>query len=338
VAERGPVFAAAGGVPPAETLPAALQQFSAARAAPPEIHLPVALPEPEATEAWLGGRAGRRVRLVVPRRGEKRGLVDLAARNAARAYQDRFNREGAAHYEGLDTLRVALGLPGLPRRIECFDVSTIQGSETVASMVVCEDGRMKRSEYRKYRLRAPGAAAGDDREGAPPARYLDDFAAIEQVVGRRYRRVVEAGGPLPDLVVVDGGKGQLASAYAALEQLGLSRLVAVGLAKREELVYTRDRVDPLALGPSNPALLLLQRIRDEAHRFAVTFHRHARRMRDLRSELDEIAGIGPRRRRALLSAFGSVAGVRRASREELASVVGARTAELVLAHFDGRRA
>jgi excinuclease ABC subunit C len=164
----------------------------------------------------------------------------------------------------------------------------------------------------------------------------DDFAAIQEVVRRRYARCLAQGGPFPDLIVIDGGKGQLSAAYAALEELGLANLVAVGLAKKEELIYTRDRVDPIALGTSDPALLLLQRIRDEAHRFAVTFHRRARTIRDLRSELDDVPGIGPGRRRKLLTTFGSVAGVRRASREELQAAVGARAADAVLAFFASR--
>jgi excinuclease ABC subunit C len=154
-----------------------------------------------------------------------------------------------------------------------------------------------------------------------------------EVVLRRYRKVLEQGGPFPDLIVIDGGKGQLSSAYQALEALGLSNLVAVGLAKREEVLYTRDKADPIILPADNPGLLLLQRIRDEAHRFAVTFHRRARTMRDLRSELDAVQGIGPRRRRALLTRFGSLAGVRRATREELTAVVGPRAADAVLAYF-----
>jgi excinuclease ABC subunit C len=216
-----------------------------------------------------------------------------------------------------------LALPTLPRRIECFDISTIQGAETVASLVVCEDGRMKKSQYRKFKV----------AEGA--ARFQDDFAAMRQVVQRRYSRVSEQGGPFPDLILIDGGRGQLSAAYDALESLGLANLIAVGLAKKEELVVTRDRPDPLALATDDPALLLLQRIRDEAHRFAVTFHRQRRAKRDLRSELDGIAGIGPRRRRQLLQRFGSVGGVRRATREELEATVGARAAEAVLRHFAG---
>jgi excinuclease ABC subunit C len=336
VAETGPD---AISDPTAEALQATLPQFYADREVPPEIHLPVELAEAEVIEAWLTERAGRRVHLVVPKRGEKRGLLDLAARNAAQAYEARFNRADVAHYDGLDTLRSVIGLPGLPRRIECFDISTIQGSETVASMVVCEDGRMRRSEYRKFRLRhagSPNSGAGSLKPEAGSL-YLDDFAAMNQVVMRRYRRVLESGGPFPDLVLIDGGKGQLAAAYSALEELGLANLVAVGLAKKEELVFTRDREEPLDLPRSSSALLLLQQIRDEAHRFAVTFHRHARRMRDLRSELDTVPGVGPRRRRALLTAFGSLGGVRRATREELTAIVGPKVADAVIAYFTAVR-
>lgn len=162
----------------------------------------------------------------------------------------------------------------------------------------------------------------------------NDFASMQQVVQRRYRKVLEQGGPFPDLVLIDGGKGQLASAYQALEELGLANLVAVGIAKKEETLFTRDLVDGIALPKDSRALLLIQRIRDEAHRFAVTFHRASRAKRDLRSEVDEILGVGPRRRKALLTAFGSVAGIRRATREDLVRVVGARCADAVLAHFD----
>jgi excinuclease ABC subunit C len=165
---------------------------------------------------------------------------------------------------------------------------------------------------------------------------LNDPAAIAQVVSRRFVRVVEAGGPFPDLLVIDGGRGQLAAAYGALERLGLTNLVAIGLAKQDELVVTRDAAVPVAFDRSSAALRLLQHIRDEAHRFAVTFHRASRRKRDLRSELDAIPGVGPRRRRALLRRFGSVAGVRRATREELVPLVGQRCADAVLAHFTRR--
>jgi len=318
----------------ADVLQAALAQFYEGRPVPSEINLPVEIEDTEAVEQWLSKRAARRVRVVVPQRGDKRALVELATRNAELSYRTRFNEATIAHFEALETLRSVLKLPSLPRRIDCFDISTIQGSETVASMVVCEDGRMKRNEYRKFRVRGlvgpmrpiPGLEPGNHR--GP-----DDFAAMHEIVQRRYRAVLERGGPFPDLIVIDGGKGQLSAAYQALEEIGLANLVALGLAKREELLFTRDRPDPIVLNENDPALLLLQRIRDEAHRFAVTFHRKARSMRDLRSELDEIPGIGPRRRRALLTRFGSLAGVRRATREELAAVVGTKAAASVIDYF-----
>ena len=326
-----------------DVLQAALQQFYELRGAPPEIHAPIEPEDREALESWLSDRAGHRVRIVVPQRGEKRALVDLANRNAALAYQTRFNQTTAAQYDALETLQAVLALPAIPRRIECFDISTIQGSDTVASMVVCEDGRMRRAEYRKYRIRGGlGLVAGDWKNNVLPASSPqppatnNDFAAMHEVVLRRYRKLLEQGGPFPDLVLIDGGKGQLTAAYTALEELGLANLVGVGIAKKEELLYTRDRVDPIALAPHDPALLLLQRIRDEAHRFAVTFHRRARTIRDLRSELDQVPGIGPRRRRTLLTTFGSVAGVRRATREELAAAVGPKAADVILAFFASR--
>ena len=220
---------------------------------------------------------------------------------------------------------------------------------------------MKKGEYRKFRIKGVTTEATEGRAAriedtelpdrknfsvtsahefstsvasvVSPTFGADDFAAMYEVVLRRYRKVLEQGGPFPDLMVIDGGKGQLSSAYQALEALGLSNLVAVGLAKREEVLYARDKADPIILPADHPGLLLLQRIRDEAHRFAVTFHRRARTMRDLRSELDAVRGIGPRRRRALLTRFGSLAGVRRATREELTAVVGPRAADAVLGYF-----
>src|SRR2546425_122605 len=325
-----------------EVLEAALQQFYELRGAPPEIHLPADPDEREALEAWLSARAARRVRIVVPQRGEKRGLIDLANRNAALAYQTRFNQTTAAQYDALETLQAVLKLPAIPRRIECFDISTIQGSETVASMVVCEDGRMRRGEYRKYRIRGspraeqapplreigdtdsvsgtnsirvgaelarPGDRVGvrDDAAGLPRS-VPDDFAAMHEVVLRRYRKLLEQGGPFPDLVLIDGGKGQLTAAYTALEELGLANLVAVGIAKKEELLYTRDRMDPIALAPGDPALLLVERIRDEAHRFAVTFHRRAWGVGGLRSGVGHGPGVGPPPRGTAFATVGRPAG------------------------------
>jgi excinuclease ABC subunit C len=304
----------------ADVMGAVLGQFYERRVPPPEIDLPVGIEDDEAMAEWLSGLAGRKVRLLVPQRGDRKALVELATRNAELSYRTRHNEITAAHFEALETLRAVLGLKALPRRIECFDISTIQGSETVASMVVCEDGRMKKSDYRKFRIRQL------------PEKGPDDFAAMREVVQRRYRAVLEAGGPVPDLILIDGGLGQLSAAYEALESVGLANLEAVGIAKREELLVQRDR-EPVALPPNDSALLLVQRIRDEAHRFAVTFHRKARSMRDLRSELDDVPGVGPRRRRSLLRAFGSLSAVRRATREELTSVVGPKVASAVIDHF-----
>ena len=314
-----------------DVLEAVLQQFYDVRVPPSEINLPLEIEDCEAVEAWLSERSGRRVKILVPQRGDKRSLVELATRNAELSYRTRFNETTAAHFDALETLRSVLGLPAIPRRIECFDISTIQGSETVASMVVCEDGRMKKGEYRKFRIR--GAAGSRQLAAGSPSFGSDDFAAMREVVQRRYRKVMETGGPFPDLILIDGGKGQLSAAYEALEEIALGNLIAVGIAKKEELLFTRDRQEPIALPENDPALLLIQRIRDEAHRFAVTFHRKARSMRDLRSELDQVPGIGPRRRRALLTAFGSLAGVRRATREELDAVVGAKAATAVIDYF-----
>ena len=305
-----------------EVVSAALQQFYSERVPPPDVHVPVELDaaEHEALEVWLSERAERKVSIQVPKRGDKRGLLDLATRNAAMAYQQQFSEGAGAAFEALDTLRAVLNLPGLPRRIECFDISTLQGADTVASMVVAVEGRMKKADYRKFRVRDV---------------TLDDFGAMHEVVLRRYKKLLEQGGPFPDLIIIDGGKGQLSAAYDALREIGLENLMAVGLAKQEELIFTRERDAGIALPHDTPALQLLQRIRDEAHRFAITFHRASRTKRDLHSALDDVAGIGPRRRTQLLTAFGSVAGVRRASREELDAVVGAKAADAVRRHFGG---
>jgi len=303
-----------------EVLEAALEQFYSGQTPPPEILVSETLADDvvQGLEEWMSARAERKVRIVVPQRGDKRGLLDLALRNAGLAYETHFGEGRAGAFAALEMLRSVLDLPALPRRIECFDISTLQGTNTVASMVVCVDGKMRRGEYRKFAVRGPAT---------------DDFASMEEVVLRRYRKVLEAGGPFPDLVLIDGGKGQLTAAYAALRQLGLEQLVAVGLAKQEELLFRRDRIEGIALPHETPGLRLVQRIRDEAHRFAVTFHRAKRSKASLRSALDDVPGIGPRRRKQLLTMFGSLAGVRRASREELERAVGAKTAQAVIDHF-----
>ena len=307
---------------PETVLASTIQQFYAAgRYVPREVLVPAEVPCRELLESWLTARRGTHVRIRVPQRGEKFRLLDLVVRNARLAFEMEWKHPRTQSQEILRALRDLLDLEVEPRRIECFDVSNIQGSDIVASMVLFEEGSPKKSEYRKFRVR--GVA------GAP-----DDFASMREVVGRRYRRLLEEGSELPDLVLVDGGKGQLGAAVAALEELGLGEQPVASLAKREELIFVRGQDEPIALPRRSPVLQLVQRVRDEAHRFAIGFHRQARKSRTIRSELDEVSGIGPAKRRKLLSVFGSVRGVRGASEAELATAVGRATAAKVRRHFD----
>jgi len=309
---------------PEAFLGASIQQFYAeGRYVPRELLVPEELEDRELLESWLSERRGTRVRIRTPQRGEKVRLLDLVARNARLAFDLEWHHPRQQSQRLLRELRDLLDLEVEPRRIECFDISNIQGSDVVASMVAFEDGKPRKSDYRKFRIRSVS--------GAP-----DDFASMREVVGRRYRRLLEEGKDLPDLVLIDGGKGQLGAALDALEELGLGDQPVASLAKREELIFQPGRREPLALPHSSPVLQLVQRIRDEAHRFAIGFHRKTRSRRTLASELDAIPGVGPTRRRLLLSRFGSVRGVRGASEAELATVVGARTASRVRGHFDRR--
>ena len=307
---------------PETVLASTIQQFYAAgRYVPREVLVPAEVPGRELLESWLTARRGTHVRIRVPQRGEKFRLLDLVVRNARLAFEMEWKHPRTQSQEILRALRDLLDLEVEPRRIECFDVSNIQGSDIVASMVLFEEGSPKKSDYRKFRVR--GVA------GAP-----DDFASMREVVGRRYRRLLEEGSELPDLVLVDGGKGQLGAAVAALEELGLGEQPVASLAKREELIFVRGRDEPIALPRRSPVLQLVQRVRDEAHRFAIGFHRQARKSRTIRSELDGIPGVGPAKRRKLLSVFGSVRGVRGASEIELATAVGRAMAAKVRRHFD----
>ena len=309
---------------PEAVLSSTLQQFYAAgRYVPREVLVPADVPDRELLESWLGERRGTRVRIRTPQRGEKLRLLDLVVRNARLAFELEWKHPRQQSQEILRALRDLLDLEVEPHRIECFDISNIQGSDVVASMVVFEDGLSRKSDYRKFRVKGVS--------GAP-----DDFASMREVVGRRYRRLLEEGKELPDLVMIDGGKGQLGAAVEALEELGLGEQPVASLAKREELLFVRGRTKPIALPRSSPVLQLVQRVRDEAHRFAIGFHRQARSKRTLHSELDDIPGIGPAKRRKLLSAFGSLRGVRGATEAELATVVGPLMAARVRAHFDGR--
>ncbi len=306
---------------PEAFLASSLQQYYAAgRYVPREVLVPQAIPDQELLERWLSERRRTAVHIHVPQRGEKHRLLDLVVRNARLAYELEWKQPRKQSEEILRALRDLLDLELEPRRIECFDISNIQGSDIVASMVAFENGVPKKADYRKFRIKSVA--------GAP-----DDLASMREVVGRRYRRLLEEGKELPDLVLIDGGKGQLGAAVAALEELGLGEQAVASLAKREELIFVRGREEPIALPRHSPVLQLVQRVRDEAHRFAVGFHRKARSMRTLRSELDEIPGIGPAKRRRLLSVFGSVRGVRGASEPELAAAVGRATAARIRRHF-----
>ncbi|MGH9463583.1 MAG: excinuclease ABC subunit UvrC [Vicinamibacteria bacterium] len=304
-----------------ELLSSSLKQYyELDRYLPAEIHVPIDFPERELVQEWLSGRKEGKVEIVVPQRGGKRRMVDLVCRNARLTFELANREEGRQAAARLKALREILDLPDDPRRVEAFDVSNIQGSDIVASMVVFEDGQPKRNEHRKYKIRTV--------VGGP-----DDFASMREVVLRRYRRVLEEGTEQPDLILIDGGKGQLGAAYESLTELGLSHLPLVSIAKKEELLFQLGRPEPLALPKSSPALQLLQRIRDEAHRFAVTFHRQRRSARTLHSKLDDVQGIGPRKKKLLLERFKSLKGVQDATVAELAAVVGPRLAERVHRHL-----
>jgi excinuclease ABC subunit C len=290
-----------------EVLSAFLRQFYAREVVPPpEILLSVDVPEAELTGEWLTGRRGGRVELLAPQRGRKRELVAMAEENAALALESHLLSRGNRTQAVLDELQRALGLPEPPHRIEAFDVSTFQGGETVASMVVWKDGEMAKDDYKRYRIRTVTGT--------------DDFAAMHEAVSRRYGRVLETDGVLPDLILLDGGRGQLAAGLKALEAIGLDYVPMVSLAKRAEEVYTPDRLEPLVLDLTSPALHALQKVRDEAHRFAVTYHKKLRTRRTISSVLDQIPGVGPALRTSLLKTLGSARAVRGASVAQLAAV------------------
>jgi excinuclease ABC subunit C len=284
------------------------------------IMVPVDFEDREALAELLTEKRGRRVHIDVPQRGEKRSMLDLAALNAKQCYDQRFRVMKPQQRQIAEALQDALNLPEPPKRIECFDISHIQGAETVASMVVWEDGAMKKSEYRKFIIRSV--------EG------VDDFAAMREVVTRRYSKLQETNAAMPSVVLIDGGLGQLSAAAEALDALGLTTQPLASIAKREEIIYVHgEESDPVVLDRHSPVLHVVQMIRDESHRFAVTFHRKRREMRDRVSELEEIEGVGPLTRRRLLTHFGSVKAVREADEGALASVVNKKQARAVWEHF-----
>jgi excinuclease ABC subunit C len=288
-----------------------LESATAAPDLPPEILLPADFEDREVLEELLRERAGRVVRARVPARGEKVRLVELAAQNARHLLEERKLLGNAATDRAPDALydlQETLELSAVPRVIVCFDISHTQGSETVASAVVFSGGRPDKSEYRRFRIKGTWGN--------------DDFQSMDEAVARYFRRRQEEGKPLPDLVVIDGGKGQLGAARAALEALDLGQQPIISLAKREEEVFVPGRGDPIRLPRRSPALRLLQRLRDEAHRFAITYNRKLRTRRTIQSELAEIPGVGAARQRALLERFGSVRALRNATEAEIAEVPG----------------
>ena len=287
---------------------------------PRTILVPTDFPDRETLANLLSERTGNRVELAVPQRGEKRSLVDLAGQNAKQSYTQRFRVLEPSRKAIQDALADALMLPELPKRIECFDISHIQGAETVASMVVWEDGKMNKSAYRKFKVKTvPG---------------VDDFASMREVVDRRYRRLKEEDKPMPSLVLIDGGLGQLHAAAEALESLGFTSQPLASIAKREEVIYLYgSEEEPIVMDRRSPVLHLVQLIRDESHRFAIGYHRQRRAMRDRDSELLNIPGVGAQTRQRLLTHFGSLRDVQQATTESLAAVVSRKTAQTIWQYF-----
>jgi excinuclease ABC subunit C len=305
-----------------EILSAFVRQFYGKAVTPaPEILLSEELPEAELTTEWLSTLSERRVQVLAPQRGSKREFVAMAEANAAIALQNRLLSRDNRQQLVLEELQRTLDLPGLPNRIEGYDISNIQGTEQVGSMVVWENGGMKKDDYKRFRIRTVAGA--------------DDFASMAEVLTRRFAKALEQSGVLPDLVLIDGGRGQLNAALKVLQDLGLDYIPAVGLAKQAEEVYQPERLHPLVLDPTSPALHTLQRIRDEAHRFAITYHKKLRTKRTIQSVLDTIPGIGPSIRTSLLKTLGSARRVRESSVAELASVpkVTPKLAQRIFDHF-----
>jgi len=287
---------------------------------PAVIHVPVEFEDREALAEYLSERRGRKVEILTPQRGQKRAMLELVERNARHSFDQRFRVLKPSSRQILEALQEALNLPEIRPRMECFDISHTQGTDTVASLVVWESGKMKKADYRKFIVRTV--------EGN------DDFASLREVVSRRYARLQQEDQALPGLVLVDGGLGQLHAAAQALEQLGIINQPLAAIAKREELIYVHGQEsEPVRLDRYSPVLHLIQMVRDEAHRFAVTFHRTRRGAARLTSELSGIRGVGERTLQKLLRQFGSVEGIRRAGAAELEAAVGPALAERIRQHL-----
>ena len=287
---------------------------------PGRIHVPADFEDREVLEEFLSERRGRKVEIHTPQRGQKKALLSLVETNAKHSFYQRFRVLKPSSKAIQEALQDALSLPDAPRRIECFDISHIQGTDKVASMVVWEDGRMKKSDYRKFIIRD---VAGND-----------DFASIHEVVTRRYSRLQQENKTFPGLVLIDGGLGQLHAAAEALEALGVINQPLASIAKREEIIYVHGQEDePVKLDHYSPVLHLVQMVRDEAHRFAVTFHRTRRNAARLTSELESVAGVGPKTVEKLLRQFGSAERVRQAKDEDLVKAIGPAAARKVREHL-----
>jgi excinuclease ABC subunit C len=290
---------------------------------PKEVLLPAPTDDTEALQKWLSDRRGEPVAVTHPTEGEEGKLVRLSNANARYLLDElKVQKMKRADYipHPVRSLQRDLSLRELPRKIECFDISNIQGTDSVASMVVFMDGKPKKSEYRKFKI---GTVTGPD-----------DFASMKEVIHRRYSRVLEEHQTLPDLIMVDGGKGQLSSAVEVLDSLGIHNQSIIGLAKRLEEVYLPGKSEPELIAKNSTGLRLLQQVRDEAHRFAITFHRSLRAKRTLQTELHQIGGVGEKRAKDLLEAFGSVQGVKFATLDQLAEIVDEKTAEKIREYFD----
>ena len=313
---------------PAEFLPSLLKQlYLDAAYVPRNIHVPMGFEEREVLENFLSERAGHRVEIQLPQRGKKHAFLDLVEENARHSFMQRFRVLKPTAKAVAEALESTLGLPETPKRIESFDISHIQGSDTVASMVVWENGKMKKSDYRKFIIRGEAMPEGKEKDSGL---LRDDFASMREAVERRYRRLQEENKPFPSLILIDGGLGQLHAAAAALDKIEIINQPLASIAKNEEIIYVLGREnEPIILERHSPVLHLIQQIRDETHRFAVTFHRLRRTKSRIRTSLTEIPGIGQRTAQKLLKRFGSVARLRELSVQEIASAIPRARAQRV---------
>jgi excinuclease ABC subunit C len=320
---------------PHEFVPSLLKQFYLdAEYLPKAIHVPIDFEDRALLEETLTERAGHKVEIFTPQRGSKRAFLDLVESNAKHSFEQRFRVLKPTSKAIGEAVQNALNLLEEPRRIESFDISHIQGTDTVASMVVWEDGRMKKSEYRKFIIRGD-AANGASPNALPVLGQNDDFSSMREAVTRRYRRVLEEKRAMPSLILIDGGIGQLHAAAQALESLQIINQPMASIAKKEEILYILGQEDePCILDRHSPVLHLIQQIRDETHRFAVSFHRQRRGKRQTKTALSDIPGVGPRTTQKLLREFGSIANLRRAGREKLSRVVSAKVADAILRHLE----